>query len=52
MNAEIYQFSLTLSRRGVGTVTEPTEPTDPEPSDPTDPTDPEGGDGGGTPGGV
>lgn len=52
MNAEIYQFSLTLSRRGVGTVTEPTEPTDPEPSDPTDPTDPEGGDEGGTPGGV
>ena len=52
MNAEIYQFSLTLARRGVGTVTEPTEPTDPEPSDPTDPTDPEGGDGGGTPGGV
>lgn len=52
MNAEIYQFSLTLARRGVGTVTEPTEPTDPEPSDPTDPTDPEGGDEGGTPGGV
>lgn len=52
MNAEIYQFGLTLARRGVGTVTEPTEPTDPEPSDPTDPTDPEGGDGGGTPGGV
>ena len=53
MNAEIYQFSLTLARRGVGTVTEPAEePTDPEPSDPTDPTDPEGGDEGGTPGGV
>lgn len=52
MNAEIYQFSLTLARRGVGTVTEPTEPADPEPSDPTDPTDPEGGDEGGTPGGV
>lgn len=52
MNAEIYQFSLTLARRGVGTVTEPDEPTDPEPSDPTDPTDPEGGDEGGTPGGV
>lgn len=52
MNAEIYQFSLTLARRGVGTVTEPDEPADPEPSDPTDPTDPEGGDGGGTPGGV
>ena len=53
MNAEIYQFSLTLARRGVGSVTEPAEePTDPEPSDPTDPTDPEGGDGGGTPGGV
>lgn len=52
MNAEIYQFSLTLARRGVGTVTEPTEPTDPEPSDPTDPTDPEGGDEGGTPGEV
>lgn len=52
MNAEIYQFGLTLARRGVGTVTEPTEPTDPEPSDPTDPTDPEGGDEGGTPGGV
>ena len=52
MNAEIYQFSLTLARRGVGTVTEPTEPTDPEPSDPTDPEQPEGGDGGGTPGGV
>lgn len=52
MNAEIYQFGLTLARRGVGTVTEPDEPADPEPSDPTDPTDPEGGDGGGTPGGV
>ena len=53
MNAEIYQFSLTLARRGVGSVTEPAEePTDPEPSDPTDPTDPEGGDEGGTPGGV
>lgn len=52
MNAEIYQFSLTLARRGVGTVTEPDEPTDPEPSDPTDPEQPEGGDGGGTPGGV
>lgn len=52
MNAEIYQFSLTLARRGVGSVTEATEPTDPEPSDPTDPTDPEGGDEGGTPGGV
>ena len=52
MNAEIYQFGLTLARRGVGTVTEPDEPTDPEPSDPTDPTDPEGGDEGGTPGGV
>ncbi len=51
LNAEIYQFSLTLARRGVGTVTEPTEPTDPEPSDPTDPEQPEGGDGGGTPGG-
>lgn len=50
MNAEIYQFGLTLARRGVGTVTEPTEPTDPEPSDPTDPEQPEGGDGGGTPG--
>ena len=52
MNAEIYQFGLTLARRGVGTVTEPTEPTDPEPSDPTDPEQPEGGGGGGTPGGV
>lgn len=52
MNAEIYQFSLTLARRGVGSVTEPTEPTDPEPSDPTDPEQPEGGDEGGTPGGV
>ena len=52
MNAEIYQFGLTLARRGVGTVTEPTEPTDPEPSDPTDPEQPEGGDEGGTPGGV
>ncbi len=52
MNAEIYQFGLTLARRGVGTVTEPDEPADPEPSDPTDPTDPEGGDEGGTPGGV
>lgn len=52
MNAEIYQFSLTLARRGVGTVTEATEPTDPEPSDPTDPDEPEGGDEGGTPGGV
>ena len=52
MNAEIYQFGLTLARRGVGTVTEATEPTDPEPSDPTDPEQPEGGDGGGTPGGV
>ena len=52
MNAEIYQFSLTLARRGVGSVTEATEPTDPEPSDPTDPEQPEGGDGGGTPGGV
>ena len=52
MNAEIYQFGLTLARRGVGSVTEATEPTDPEPSDPTDPTDPEGGDEGGTPGGV
>ena len=52
MNAEIYQFGLTLARRGVGSVTEPDEPADPEPSDPTDPTDPEGGDEGGTPGGV
>ena len=52
LNAEIYQFGLTLARRGVGTVTEPTEPTDPEPSDPTDPEQPEGGDEGGTPGGV
>ena len=52
MNAEIYQFSLTLARRGVGSVTEATEPTDPEPSDPTDPEQPEGGDEGGTPGGV
>lgn len=52
MNAEIYQFGLTLARRGVGTVTEPTEPTDPEPSDPTDPEQLEGGDEGGTPGGV
>ena len=52
MNAEIYQFSLTLARRGVGTVTEPDEPADPEPSDPTDPDEPEGGDEGGTPGGV
>lgn len=52
MNAEIYQFGLTLARRGVGTVTEPTEPTDPEPSDPTNPDEPEGGDEGGTPGGV
>lgn len=52
LNAEIYQFGLTLARRGVGSVTEATEPTDPEPSDPTDPTDPEGGDEGGTPGGV
>ena len=52
MNAEIYQFGLTLARRGVGTVTEATEPTDPEPSDPTDPEQPEGGDEGGTPGGV
>lgn len=53
LNAEIYQFGLTLARRGVGSVTEPAEePTDPEPSDPTDPTDPEGGDEGGTPGGV
>ena len=52
MNAEIYQFGLTLARRGVGTVTEPDEPADPEPSDPTDPEQPEGGDGGGTPGGV
>ena len=52
MNAEIYQFGLTLARRGVGTVTEPDEPADPEPSDPTDPEQPEGGDEGGTPGGV
>ena len=53
MNAEIYQFSLTLARRGVGSVTEPAEePTDPEPSDPTNPDEPEGGDEGGTPGGV
>lgn len=52
LNAEIYQFGLTLARRGVGSVTEATEPTDPEPSDPTDPEQPEGGDGGGTPGGV
>ena len=53
MNAEIYQFGLTLARRGVGSVTEPAEePTDPEPSDPTNPEQPEGGDGGGTPGGV
>lgn len=53
MNAEIYQFSLTLSRRGVGTVTEPTEPTEPsDPGEPTDPEEPEGGDEGGTPGGV
>lgn len=52
MNAEIYQFSLTLARRGVGTVTEPDEPADPEPSDPTNPDEPEGGDEGGTPGGV
>lgn len=52
LNAEIYQFGLTLARRGVGTVTEPDEPADPEPSDPTDPEQPEGGDEGGTPGGV
>lgn len=53
LNAEIYQFGLTLARRGVGSVTEvPADPSDPEPSDPTDPTDPEGGDEGGTPGGV
>lgn len=52
LNAEIYQFSLTLARRGVGTVTEPDEPADPEPSDPTNPDEPEGGDEGGTPGGV
>lgn len=52
MNAEIYQFGLTLARRGVGTVTEPDEPADPEPSDPTNPDEPEGGDEGGTPGGV
>lgn len=52
MNAEIYQFGLTLARRGVGSVTEPDEPADPEPSDPTDPEQPEGGDEGGTPGGV
>ena len=54
MNAEIYQFSLTLARRGVGTVTEaPADPSDPsDPGEPTDPEQPEGGDGGGTPGGV
>ena len=52
MNAEIYQFSLTLARRGVGSVTEATEPTDPEPYDPTETTHPEGGDEGGTPRGV
>ena len=51
MNAEIYQFGLTLARRGVGTVTEPAEePTDP--SEPTDPEQPGGGDEGGSPGGV
>ena len=54
MNAEIYQFSLTLARRGVGTVTEaPADPSDPsDPGEPTDPEQPEGGDEGGTPGGV
>lgn len=53
MNAEIYQFSLTLARRGVGTVTEPDEPSDPsDPGEPTDPEEPEGGDDSGTPGGV
>ena len=54
MNAEIYQFGLTLARRGVGTVTEaPADPSDPsDPGEPTDPEQPEGGDGGGTPGGV
>lgn len=55
LNAEIYQFGLTLARRGVGSVTEPAEePTDPsEPTDPGEPTDPElpgGGDDGGSPG--
>lgn len=48
MNAEIYQFSLTLARRGVGTVTEPDEPADPESSDPTNPDEPED-DGSGSP---
>ena len=54
MNAEIYQFSLTLARRGVGTVTEaPADPSDPsDPGEPTDPEEPEGGDEGGEPGGV
>lgn len=53
MNAEIYQFGLTLSRRGVGSVTEPADPSDPsDPGEPTDPEQPEGGDEGGTPGGV
>ena len=49
MNAEIYQFGLTLARRGVGSVTEaPADPSDP--SDPGEPTDPEEPEGGGTPG--
>ena len=54
LNAEIYQFGLTLARRGVGTVTEaPADPSDPsDPGEPTDPEEPEGGDEGGTPGGV
>lgn len=53
LNAEIYQFGLTLSRRGVGSVTEPADPSDPsDPGEPTDPEQPEGGDEGGTPGGV
>ena len=54
LNAEIYQFGLTLARRGVGSVTEvPADPSDPsDPGEPTDPEEPEGGDEGGTPGGV
>ena len=56
VNAQISQFTLVLSRRGVGSTTTP-ETTDPDPSTPEDPENPEptdpGQDGdGGTPEGV
>ena len=56
VNAQISQFTLVLSRRGVGNTTTP-ETTDPDPSTPEDPENPDptdpGQDGdGGTPEGV